>query len=122
MKNKTKGELLNIIDKMDDNNIQKDADKALMTDPIYELKATLCEFFKGRLKKVEEQEIFKEMVQKALVKKIDVEEISTAQLIGLFKIIFNESTLATESLLSVFKPSQAGAISPLLDNKLHLFN
>ena len=113
MKENNKRECLKIIDKLEDINIEEEVDNVLVKDPLQELKIVLCDFFKDRLSVINKEENFKEVVKLAITKRIAEKEISTTQLISLFKIIFNESTLAVDSLLSVFKPTP-GAVSPLL--------
>ena len=83
--------------------VQKKEDKQHKS--FIDLNADLFDFFKSTLKTVKEENEFKLVIKNALEDKIANDDITVAQLIGLYKAVYNETTLATDSIISLFKPT-----------------
>jgi hypothetical protein len=84
-------------------------------DPLDSLKYSLFDFFADRLAIIAKEEDFKNFIKQTLIKKIEGGEVAVPQLMALFNSINNQNNLSIECLLSFFKPSQVGNVSPLLD-------
>lgn len=112
-----KNEAQELIDTLKDPEVQKEVRSVQNIDPLVSLKANLFSFFENRLKAIEKEDEFEKQIKDALLMKIEHDELSTAQLMQLYNSVKSQGSKALEVLLDVFKPSQAGNVSPLVEEK-----
>lgn len=111
----TKKELDRIMAATDNPEIEQEVQDAIVSDPMLELKNTLLGFFSNRLSKIKEKEVFLRKVQDAIEKKIDsTPDMKINELLSIYKSISMEMGVATEAILSLFRPSKDGVVTPLL--------
>ena len=93
------------------------SEKASLRDeapPLERLGNSLVTFLEDQLGAITRQESFRQIVMNALIDRIQEGDIDPTELRMLFKTISEQKTVATESVLQLFKPSQNAAINPLL--------
>lgn len=116
MKESNKQDVETLMGILKDDNIEKETEsiQANEADPLFSLKNVLFDFFKSRLISINKEDGFKNRVKQAILDKIEEDEVSVAQLINLYVKTSEQSSIATGSLLDIFKPSKEGSVSPLL--------
>jgi len=112
-KNETNNEINNLLATFDDKNIDQEVEAINMRDPSIKTRTELFQFFSTRLAGLSKREEFKDKIQAALEEHIDKGEVSFSQLLSLYKTVFSESSLASESVLSLLRPS-SNVPNPLL--------
>jgi len=116
MNDSTRNKVNNLISALDNADIDKEVGKVVIADPIEQIKQSLLQFFTNRLEKIEENDDFKQLVENKIREKIESDVLSVPQLFQIYEQISADNVVATNSLLSLFRPSKEGA-SPLLDKK-----
>lgn len=116
MNEKSKDEALDILNAINDKDIQREVKNIQMqeNDPLMSLKNVLFKFFEKRLHIILKEEEFKDIVRDSLIADIENNEFSVAQKMALYNDILHGSTVATSSILDIFKPSKEGTVSPLV--------
>jgi len=115
MDENVKNEANDILARIGNQNIKNEVEYAKITDPAYALFTTLADFFMKRMAKIQEQDSLIELVRRKLIQKIDADELSITQLMGLFSNLKRNNLEIIDSFISLAKPSKEGANSPLLD-------
>lgn len=110
-----KQEAEELIEKLNSKGVQNEVNNVKKMDPLVGLKLNLFSFFESRLKAIEEEDNFEQQIKDALLQKIEHDELSTSQLMQLYGSVKSQGSKALEVLLDVFKPSQAGNVSPLVE-------
>lgn len=98
--------------------VRETKEKAMINNPEVSLKADLYTFLINRINFIDSQNAFRDKIQAKLSQKIDDDTINTSDLMDLYKIVFSQSTVATESLFGLFKPTgtqNSNPLSKLLD-------
>jgi hypothetical protein len=96
-----------------------DLEHLSIQDPFFSLKDALFNFFENMLRKVQEEDSFMLRVKEAILEKIDLGEITIAQLMGLMSNLNSDKQYLVDSMLSIFKPTPGtGEISPLINPKI----
>lgn len=112
-KAETNEEVNNLLDAFEDPKIDEEVDAVNMQDPSIKTRSELFNFFSSRLAGLTKREAFKDKIQVALEDHIEGGEVTFAQLLSLYKIVYTEDSLAAESVISLLKPA-AGTPNPLL--------
>jgi hypothetical protein len=87
-------------------------------DPFFSLKTTLFSFFQNMLTKVQAEDDFTKKVKDALLEKIELGEITVAQLMVLLNSLNADKQGLVDSILGIFKPAPGtGEVSPLIAPK-----
>ncbi len=114
MKSETKQKINQILAKLDDGSeITAQIESAQLHDPMGALRDALYNFFKVRLTKIEEQDIFQKAIEQKLLNRMNEDKLTVGQMIHLYSMLNTESTLKTESLLNIMK-ARDQAIVPLV--------
>ena len=103
-----------LLSTLDDGRIDTEVRAVIVEEPMMELKNTLLSFFSDRLRKIQEKESFLKKVQDAIESKIDEDEMKVTDLLAIFRAASGEMNMATEAILSLFRPSKDGVVTPLL--------
>lgn len=112
-----KEELEKLNETLSDKEIDKEIKQVRSIDPLTSLKLNLFSFFESRLSAIQEEDDFEYRIKEAILEKIETNELSTAQLMQLYNNVKSQGSKSLEVLLDVFKPSQAGNVSPLVEEK-----
>ncbi len=112
-KNETNEEVNNLLNAFDDKDINDEVEAANLQDPSIRTRTELFQFFSTRLLGLSRREKFKDKIQEALESHIESGEVTFTQLLSLYKVVYSESSLASESVLSLLKPA-SGVPNPLL--------
>lgn len=104
-------------------NFLGDADDALarldtkvvpwVDDPMMMLKQELLSFFQERIKSVSSHEVLKTKVERALLEKLETDELGFDELMIMYNATSKNSFMSSDSLISLFK-SSPGSPSPLI--------
>jgi len=84
-------------------------------DPIVELRNDIFSFFRARMDRIKEQDKFKAKLQLSFEKLLEEGNLNFDQIVQLYRMISNESTSSSESIIGLFKPVP-GAPSLLGEN------
>jgi|SRR5208282_679276 len=114
MNNETRGEVLSVIDGLNDKETKEDVRNIQRLNPVDILRISVFDFFKSRLHTIEKDEELKKAVENKLLEKIANNELNVAQLISLARGLRNDTTMAVDSLLSILKPVP-NTTNPLMD-------
>lgn len=106
-----------VVEKLSDDELQGEVDKVKHIDPLTSLKLNLFSFFESRLNAIEQEDDFEKRIKEAILEKIENGELSTSQLMQLYSNVKSQGSKSLEVLLDVFKPSQAGNVSPLVEER-----
>lgn len=98
---------------MSDKEIKKEVERISAEEPLVSLRNSIYDFFKSRLNKIENEGLFKGVVKEKILQKIEDDELSVPQLIGLYNDVVQAENSSIYALLDIFKPSKEGAVSPL---------
>jgi len=112
-KNETNNEVDSLLNAFDDETIENEVGSINKQDPSIKTRTELFQFFSTRLLGLSKREKFKDKIQTALEDHIATGEVSFTQLLSLYKVVFSESSLASESVLSLLRPTP-GTPNPLL--------
>ena len=112
-KNETNDEVNNLLNAFDNTAVESEVDALNMQDPSIKTRTELFKFFSTRLLGLSKREKFKDKIQEALEDHIENKDVTFAQLLSLYKVVYSESSLASESVLSLLKPA-SGVPNPLL--------
>lgn len=111
--NETKKEVNDLLSAFDDPKIENEVSAINMQDPSIKTRTELFQFFSTRLIGLSKRESFKDKIQAALEEYMESGEVTFPQLLSLYKVVFSESSLASESVLSLLRPTP-GTPNPLL--------
>lgn len=114
---KDKEEMEQLNTKLNDKEIEKEIKQVHSIDPLTSLKLNLFSFFESRLDAIQKEDQFEYRIKEAILDKIENDELSTSQLMQLYGSVKSQGSKSLEVLLDVFKPSQAGNVSPLVEEK-----
>jgi hypothetical protein len=106
-----------LIDAINDPAIEEEVNSVRRVDPLNSLKLNLFSFFESRLDAIKQEDDFEYRIKTAILSKIENDELSTSQLMQLYGSVKSQGSKSLEVLLDVFKPSQAGNVSPLVEEK-----
>lgn len=112
-----KQEMESLRETLHDGEIDKEVKQVKSIDPLTSLKLNLFSFFESRLEAIKEEDNFEKSIKDAILRKVEDDELSPTQLMQLYNNVKSQGSRSLEVLLDVFKPSQAGNVSPLVENK-----
>jgi len=110
-------EMKNLRGALQDEEVDKEVKQVKSIDPLTSLKLNLFSFFESRLQAIEQEDSFERSIKEAILGKVENDELSPTQLMQLYNNVKSQGSRSLEVLLDVFKPSQAGNVSPLVENK-----
>ena len=89
---------------LDDKRFKNDALRVANTDSIGEMKETLIQFFKDRVKTIEKSDQLRDTLYEKLQNKLENDELNFDQMLAVYRLLGNESNTAADGVLSLFRP------------------
>lgn len=111
MNKDTKDNISKVVHSMHDDNIKNEVERISSEDPLISLKNSIYDFFKTRLKRIDDESEFKGVVKSKILERFD--ELSMGQLLDLYSDLSKVENSSIYALLDIFKPTKEGAVSPL---------
>jgi hypothetical protein len=102
---------------IEDEEVRREVEDIKRINPLDALKADLFSFFKSMFALIKAEDDLENIIRAKIMQKIKNDELNTDQLTSLMKTIKNNKNSTLDVILSFFKPSPTGNVSPLLEDK-----
>jgi hypothetical protein len=113
MNEKTENTVTDLIGQFENPENSKLVKDVQVSDPLNELGRDLFSFFKQRIARIADIEDVKKIVLESLIKKMEAnDEVTFTQLANFFINLSEQSSIASEQIVSLLKPTQASTSNP----------
>ncbi len=114
MRKKTQRDAQNLVAALQDTKVTRNvAEVVKAKDELDVLKTNIFDFFSNRIAHIETSESLKQLVQSKIEEKIEDDVLEFPDIMQVFRLLHQETSVASEQILNLFKPV-AGASSPIM--------